>query len=179
MNSSIFRRNTRKSLCGCSRGGAMTELQQQEKNLAGLNKQLVNANRLALSYKVRQDLTRRRNEKKARVNALKAAKANTGILSAITNKVQNAVQAVQSNATKVNNAVITANKTVQNSAAPQAVVAAEAAANNAVVAANAAVNKSKNLVALANRAQALANNIRKTVGGKRRTHCKSRKTHRK
>ena len=170
MNSAIFRRSTRKG-CGCTRGGAMSELNQQKKNLAGLEKQLARANSLGLTSRVRQDLTQRRNAKKARVNALQAASQNTGILSAITNKVQNAVQVVKNNVTKAQNAVIKTNNAMQSASVQQANIAAE----TAVVAANAAVNKSKNLAALANRANTLARNIRSMMGGKRNKH----RTHRK
>ena len=164
MDSAIFRRNTRKG-CGCMRGGAMSELNQQKKNLAGLNKQLNNP---SLTYRVRQELQTRRNAKKVRVNALEAAAKNAGILNVLKNKVQNAVQVVKNNVTVAEKSVVVAN----NSAGKQAVIAA----NAAVVAANAAVNKSKNLAALANRANTLARNIRAMMGGKRHT---KRRTHRK
>ena len=175
MNSSIFRRNTRKSSCGCSRGGANSNA--NAKTLKNATNRLVMLERKSAPGMPERGIYRRKfNAQKKYVNSLKAAKANTGILSAITNKVQNAVQVVKNNVTRTENSITKANNTVQNSSAPQAVVAAEAAANTAVVAANVAVNKSRNLVALANRAQALANNIRKTVGGKRRKH---HRTHRK
>lgn len=167
MNSAIFRRRTYKSY-GRRHGGAMTELQQQEKNLAGLNKQLLNP---GLTYRVRAELQSRRNAKKARVNALKATVKNAGILNTLTAKVGNAVSAVTSNAKQTENAMKKTNNAMQQ---PGEVNQAIVAANTAVIAANAAVDKSKNLAKLANNANALARGLRSMLGGKR-----NRRTRRK
>jgi methyl-accepting chemotaxis protein len=183
MNSAIFRRGTRKG-CGCTGGALNTQnmmLQQQKlnrfnKKIANMTKRRFHPRQIAAEQKLR-------NEQKALVNKLKAARnataSNAGIVSTIKNKVQNAVKAVTQQTNQVEQSIARTNNVIQNQ--PMAVQQAVTTANNAVVAANKVVNKAKQLAALANRVNTLANqatslqkNIKSIVGGKR-NRCTRRK----
>lgn len=166
MNSAIFRRNTRKSY-----GGSIHhDLKAQENVLKKLQANLKWKNVRQFTHNQRAALPQKVANQQKIVNELRqqaaTATQNSGILSTITQKVNDVVNTIKNNVTKANNAIQSA----------ETVTESVNAAKQANIAANAALKQSQNLKKLANNAEQIAKNLRELKGGSRR---KRRNTYRK
>ena len=166
MNSAIFRRSTRKSYGG----SIQNDLKMQENVLKKLQTNLKWKNVRQFTHNQRAALPQKVANQQKIVNELRqkatTATQNSGILSTLTQKVNDVVNTIKNNVTKANNKLQSATTVTES----------VHAANQAKAAANAALKQTQNLKKLANNAEQIAKNLHVLKGGSRR---KRRNTHRK
>jgi methyl-accepting chemotaxis protein len=186
MNSAIFCRHTRKSYGG----SIQNDLKAQENILKKLQLNLKWKNVRQFTHNQRAAMPQKIANQQKIVNDLrqKAASAaqSTGILNALTQKVNEVANSIKTNVSKVqtniqstntvNKSVNAANQAVTATNAANQAKAATNAANKAKAAANAALKQTQHLKKLANNAEQIAKNLRSLQGGSRR---KRRNTYRK